>query len=317
MDTGDGLDPAVRSILSAARERAAGGRTDAGDAGRVAVDPRDLEAAFDRAAAGGRVPVIAEVKPTSPTTEGTREDDPVALAESMVGGGAAALSVLTEPEHFGGSVGTLDRVRDAVDVPVLRKDFVVDERQLDAVESDVVLLIARFVGEDLPELLTAARDRGFQVLVEVHDRAELAAAVDAGASFLGVNNRDLARLEVDLATFESVAPAAPDDVTLIAESGIGSPADVRRMRDAGADALLIGSAIMDGDVRANTHELTRANADANDDGEATGVADDATDTHGDDTGDTGHGDDPDDDAADADHADHTDTDHIDTTEHPT
>ncbi|WP_050031801.1 indole-3-glycerol phosphate synthase [Halorubrum halophilum] len=250
------LAPAVRSILSAARDRAAEGRS-----GEVAVEPRDLRAAFDRAEADGRVPVIAEVKPTSPTTEGTREDDPVALAEGMVAGGAAALSVLTEPAHFGGSTDTLDRVREAVDVPVLRKDFVVAESQLDAVASDVVLLIARFVGDDLPDLLAAARDRGFQVLVEVHDREELDRALDAGATIIGVNNRDLAELVVDLETFESVAPRVPDDVTLIAESGIGSLADVRRMRAAGADALLVGSAIMDGDVEANTRELVRAEAD--------------------------------------------------------
>jgi len=249
------LAPAVRSILSAARDRAAEGRS-----GEVAVEPRGLRAAFDRAEADGRVPVIAEVKPTSPTTEGTREDDPVALAEGMVAGGAAALSVLTEPAHFGGSTDTLERVREAVDVPVLRKDFVVAESQLDAVESDVVLLIARFVGDDLPDLLAAARDRGFQVLVEVHDRDELERALDAGATLVGVNNRDLAELVVDLGTFESVAPRVPDDVTLIAESGIGSPADVRRMRAAGADALLVGSAIMDGDVEANTRELVRAEA---------------------------------------------------------
>ncbi|OYR41250.1 indole-3-glycerol phosphate synthase [Halorubrum sp. Ib24] len=268
------LAPAVRSILSAARERAAEGRTD-----RVAVDPRDLRAAFDRAEEDGRVPVVAEVKPTSPTTDGTREDDPVALAEGMVAGGAAALSVLTEPEHFGGSVEVLDRVREAVDVPVLRKDFVVAEPQLDAVESDVVLLIARFVGDDLPDLLAAARDRGFQVLVEVHDREELARALDAGATAIGVNNRDLAELVVDLGTFESVAPHVPDDVTLIAESGVGSPADVRRMRAAGADALLVGSAIMDGDVEANTRALTRAEADgeAETDGEAEADEDAETD----------------------------------------
>ncbi|WP_123622124.1 indole-3-glycerol phosphate synthase [Halorubrum sp. CSM-61] len=253
------LAPAVRSILSAARDRAAEGRS-----GEVAVEPRDLRAAFDRAGAEGRVPVIAEVKPTSPTTEGTREDDPVALAEGMVAGGATALSVLTEPAHFGGSTDTLERVREAVDVPVLRKDFVVAESQLDAVASDVVLLIARFVGDDLPDLLAAARDRGFQVLVEVHDREELERALDAGATTIGVNNRDLGRLEVDLGTFESVAPHVPDDVTLIAESGIGSPADVRRMRAAGADALLVGSAIMDGDVAANTRELVRAEADEDD-----------------------------------------------------
>lgn len=265
MENPDELAPAVESILSAARERAGPGVV-AGDAGtdRVAVTPRDLRAAFDRAESDGRVPVIAEVKPTSPTTEGTRDDDPVALAEAMVAGGAAALSVLTEPEHFGGSVETLDRVREAVDVPVLRKDFVVAESQLDAAESDVVLLIARFVGDDLPDLLAAARDRGFQVLVEVHDRAELTRALDAGATTIGVNNRDLARLAVDLGTFESVAPHVPDDVTLIAESGIGSPADVRRMRAAGADALLVGSAIMDGDVAANTRELVRAEADGTD-----------------------------------------------------
>lgn len=254
------LAPAVRSILSAARDRAAEGRT-----GRVDVDPRDLRAAFDRAEADGRVPVVAEIKPTSPTTDGTRDDDPVALAEGMVAGGAAALSVLTEPAHFGGSVDVLERVREAVDVPVLRKDFVVAESQLDAVESDVVLLIARFVGDDLPDLLAAARERGFQVLVEVHDREELAAALDAGATTVGVNNRDLAELVVDLGTFESVAPHVPDEVTLIAESGIGSPADARRMRAAGADALLVGSAIMDGDVEANTRALTRAEADGADD----------------------------------------------------
>ena len=269
------LAPAVRSILSAARDRAAEGRS-----GGVAVDPRDLRAAFDRAEADGRVPVIAEVKPTSPTTDGTREDDPVALAEAMVAGGAAALSVLTEPEHFGGSTDTLERVREAVDVPVLRKDFVVAESQLDAVESDVVLLIARFVGDDLPDLLAAARDRGFQVLVEVHDRDELERALDAGATVVGVYNRDLAELVVDLGTFESVAPHVPDDVTLIAESGIGSPADARRMRAAGADALLVGSAIMDGDVRANTRALTRAEADGDEDGaaDADATTDDATDT---------------------------------------
>ena len=164
----------------------------------------------------------------------------------MVAGGAAALSVLTEPEHFGGSTESLRRIRRAVDVPVLRKDFLVRENQLDAVESDVVLLIARFVGDDLADLTAAARDRGFQVLVEVHTREELGRAVEAGADVVGVNNRDLARLEVDLGTFERVAGAAPRDVTLIAESGIATRDDATRMRTAGADGLLIGSAIMDG-----------------------------------------------------------------------
>ena len=266
------IAPAVRSILDAARDR--GGAEE-----RVSVDARSLPAAFERAEDDGRVPLIAEIKPTSPTTDGERTDDPVELAERMVAGGAAALSVLTEPEHFGGSPETLERVREAVDVPVLRKDFLLHEDQLDVVEADVVLLIVRFLREDdtddLGDLIDAARERGFQVLVETHTAAEVAEAADAGADLIGVNNRDLAELEVDLGTFEDVAREVPENVTLIAESGVTTPDDVARMRSAGADGLLVGSAIMDvsgskatggssdersesdgGDVEANTRELT-------------------------------------------------------------
>jgi indole-3-glycerol phosphate synthase len=241
------LAPAVRSILAAAREREDGQE-------RISVTPRDLPDALAATDADGCVPVIAEVKPTSPTTDDTRTDDPVTLAQEMVDGGAAALSVLTEPEHFGGSTETLERVREAVDVPVLRKDFILREEQLDAVESDAVLLIARFV-DDLSRLLAAARNRGFQVLVEVHTGTEMTRAVKAGADIIGINNRDLAQLDVDLGTFERVGPA-PNDVTLIAESGITTPEEAARMRKAGADGLLIGSAIMDGDVETNTERLT-------------------------------------------------------------
>jgi indole-3-glycerol phosphate synthase len=251
------MAPEVASILATARERGGSGE-------RISVDARSLADAFERAEADGRVPLIAEVKPTSPTAEGERTDDPVELAEQMVEGGAAALSVLTEPEHFGGSAGTLRRVREAVDVPVLRKDFVLHEDQLDVVESDVILLIVRFLEEDgtddLADLLAAARERGFQVLVETHTEAEVAKALDAGAEFVGINNRDLAKLEVDLATFERVSASVPESVTLIAESGIHTPDDVTRMRRAGADALLVGSAIMDhggdSDVAENTRRLT-------------------------------------------------------------
>lgn len=247
MDTSE-VAPAVRSILETARERPGGEE-------RVDVSARSFGVAVDAAAVDDRVPVIAEVKPTSPTTAGVREDDPVELAHAMVDGGAAALSVLTEPDHFGGSTETLRRVRQTVDVPVLRKDFLLREAHLDAVASDLVLLIARFLGDELGGMVEAARERGFQPLVEVHTVEELELALSAGADLVGINNRDLARLEVDLATFESVAPHAPDDVTLIAESGISSAVDVRRMREAGADGLLIGSAIMDGDPRANTERF--------------------------------------------------------------
>ncbi|MDS0281109.1 indole-3-glycerol phosphate synthase [Haloarcula onubensis] len=259
MESDGRMAPAVESILAAARDRGGGGD-------RVAVEARSLPAAFERAEADGRVPVVAEVKPTSPTADGERTDDPVELARQMVDGGAAALSVLTEPDHFGGSAETLEAVREAVDVPVLRKDFILHEAQLDVVEADVILLIVRFLDEegtdDLADLLAAARERGFQVLVEAHTADEVERAVDAGADIVGVNNRDLAKLEVDLATFPRAAAAAPEGVTLIAESGIGSPDDVRRMRTAGADALLVGSAIMDhggdSDVTENTRRLTAA-----------------------------------------------------------
>ncbi|RXK48519.1 indole-3-glycerol phosphate synthase [Halorientalis pallida] len=254
MDASEEIAPAVRSILAAARERGGGDE-------RVSVDARSLPDAFAAAEADDRVPVIAEVKPTSPTTDGERTDDPVELAEAMVAGGAAALSVLTEPDHFGGSPESLRRIREAVDVPVLRKDFVVREAQLDTVAADVILLIVRFLQEDdtddLGDLLAAARDRGFQVLVEVHDGDELQQALDAGADIVGVNNRDLAELVVDLDTFERVAPDVPEDVTLLAESGIETTDDVARMRAAGADGLLIGSAIMNGSVAENTSRLTQ------------------------------------------------------------
>lgn len=248
MDDEENVAPAVQSILDAARKRS-------GPAEQLSVDARSLPEAFEQAREDGRIPIIAEVKPTSPTTEGTRDDDPVELATRMVDGGAAALSVLTEPEHFEGSPETLRQIREAVDVPVLRKDFILREAQLDTVEADLILLIARFV-DDLPHLVSAARDRGFQVLVETHTREEVEEAMRADAEIVGVNNRDLAELDVSLSTFESVAPAVPKDVTLIAESGISTRADVRRMVEAGADGLLVGSAIMDGDVFENTRRLT-------------------------------------------------------------
>jgi len=258
MERSEEFAPAVRELLTAVRGRPTP------EGGRLSVDARSLPDAVSAARADGRTPVIAEVKPTSPTTDGVRGGDPVELATRMVEGGAVAVSVLTEPDHFGGSPDALRRVREAVEVPVVRKDFLLSEPELDRVRADVALLIARFV-DDLPGMLAAARERGFGTLVEVHTREELAAAVAAGADVVGINNRDLGRLEVDLATFERVAPHAPEDLTLVAESGIGTPADVRRMREAGADALLVGSAIMgdaepadpDG-VRERTGELVEA-----------------------------------------------------------
>ncbi|MDR9411334.1 MAG: indole-3-glycerol-phosphate synthase [Haloquadratum sp.] len=243
------LAPSVQAILEAAHERPGGAEP-------LRVDARPLTAALSAAAAAGARPVIAEIKPTSPTTSTHRGDDPVELARAMVDAGAAALSVLTEPTHFGGDPEMLRRVRAAVAVPVLRKDFIVREDQLDVVAADAVLLIARFLdGPETPSLealIAAARQRGMTPLVEVHTAAELASAEAAGAQVIGVNNRDLGQLEVDLGVAEALIPTASAPV-VIAESGMATPADADRMLAAGADGLLIGSAIMAGDV----HERTR------------------------------------------------------------
>lgn len=250
MDDSGGLASPVESILAAARARP-GGRS------RVDVDAASLPEAFDSARAAGRVPVIAEVKPTSPTAEYERSVDPVEAARAMEAAGAAGISVLTESEHFGGSTDALEAVRDAVSVPVLRKDFLLQESHLDEVAADAVLLIVRFL-DDLESMVAAAEDRGMQPLVEVHSGTERTRALDAGAEIIGVNNRDLGALEVDRSQFEAVADGIPADVTAIAESGIETPAHARRMLDAGADGLLIGSAIMDGDIRQNTERFVEA-----------------------------------------------------------
>lgn len=243
------LAPAVRDLLAAARDRDRGGK-------RVAVEARSLASALGSARADGRAPLVAEVKPTSPTAEYDRRVDPAETARAMVAGGASAISVLTEPEYFGGSIEALQAVREAVSVPVLRKDFVLAESHLDAVAADAVLLIARFLS-DLEGMIEAARERGMTPLVETHTREEVAAAVEAGADVIGVNNRDLGSLTVDRSTVADLAPAVPDSATLIAESGIQTVAHRDRMLEAGADGLLVGSAIMDGPIEATTRRLVQ------------------------------------------------------------
>ncbi len=250
MDDSVGLAPPVESILAEAASRK-------GPDERVSVDARPLGQAFETARSEGRVPVVAEVKPTSPTADYDRSVDPVVVAREMEAAGAAAISVLTEPTHFGGSVGALEAVRSAVSVPVLRKDFLLEPSQLDMVAADLVLLIVRFL-DDLSGMVQAARARGMQPLVEVHTAAEGQAAIDAGATVVGINNRDLGRLEVDRSVFESLASEVPDDRLCLAESGIQTPEHAQRMLAAGADGLLIGSAIMDGDVRTNTERFVHA-----------------------------------------------------------
>jgi len=204
-------------------------------------------------AAGPRPRVIAELKRRSPSKGVIRADfDPAACAKSYAEGGAAALSVLTDEHFFGGSLDHLAIARASVALPLLRKDFVVDAYQIDEARvrgADAVLLIvAAFVGPGRAEALRGLRERslalGLDALVEVHDERELELALGCGADLVGVNNRDLRTFEVDLATTERLAALSPDGVLLVAESGIHGPKDIARLEAAGADAFLVGEALM-------------------------------------------------------------------------
>ena len=206
--------------------------------------------------------VIAEVKRRSPSKGDLAQiADPAALARHYAAGGAAAISVLTEQRRFGGSLADLRAVRAAVDVPLLRKDFVVEPYQVleaRAAGADLVLLIVAALDDDtLRRLHDLAGELGLAVLVEVHDEAEAARAVDLGAELVGVNARNLKTLDVDPETFGRLAPLVPPDRVLVAESGIGSPVDVKRYVAEGAGAVLVGEALVkDGDPEGAVRAMT-------------------------------------------------------------
>ncbi|WP_028708568.1 indole-3-glycerol phosphate synthase TrpC [Propionicicella superfundia] len=192
---------------------------------------------------------ICEVKRSSPSKGALAPiPDPAALAGEYAAGGAAAISVLTEPHRFGGSLDDLVAVRRAVDVPVLRKDFLVDPYQIieaRAAGADIVLLIVAALSDaDLRALYALARSLDLTVLVEAHTAAEVDTAVELGARLVGVNNRDLQTLQVDLAQFETLAGRVPAGIVKVAESGIFTAADVARLVSAGADAILVGEALV-------------------------------------------------------------------------
>ena len=206
--------------------------------------------------------VIAEVKRRSPSKGDLAEiPDPAALAAAYQRGGAAAVSVLTEERRFGGSLADLDAVRSAVEIPVLRKDFVVDHYQLleaRAHGADLVLLIvAALPGDALRDLYDRAVELGLTPLVEVHDETEAERAAELGTPLVGVNARNLRTLDVDAATFGKLAPLLPEGVVTVAESGIGSVSDVRRFVAEGADAVLVGEALVrEGDPEAAVRAMT-------------------------------------------------------------
>jgi indole-3-glycerol phosphate synthase len=197
----------------------------------------------------GGLALIAEIKRASPS-KGVlaAEVDPAELARRYTASGADAISVLTERHRFLGSLDDLRSVRKATDVPLLRKDFLFDPYHLyqaRAAGADAALLIVAMLEQTaLVDLMRLAHEIGLTALVEVHTDAELDRAAAAGASVIGINNRDLHTFHVDLAVTERLAPRAPAGATLLGESGISTPADVERMRVAGVHALLVGEALM-------------------------------------------------------------------------
>jgi indole-3-glycerol phosphate synthase len=228
----------VQELIELGRERARSG------------DERDFAAALRAGSAGpGGIAVIAEHKRASPSAGVIREG--VALSE-VVGayerGGAAALSVLTEETRFQGSLDDLRAARAATSLPLLRKDFIVEDYQVHealAAGADAILLIvAALEPGALGHLSGLAAELGLAALVEVHDAAELAVAVSVDASIIGINNRNLATLQVDLGTTFALLPDAPPAALVVAESGFRSRAELQRLADAGVHAVLIGEALM-------------------------------------------------------------------------
>jgi indole-3-glycerol phosphate synthase len=261
-------------VTSALDEIVAGVREDL--AAREAVLPLDEVKALAAAAPPAldaltalRAPgvgVIAEVKRRSPSKGALAAiGDPAALAAQYESGGARVISVLTEQRRFGGSLDDLDAVRAAVQIPVLRKDFVIGSYQVHEARArgaDVLLLIVAALEQNV---LIGLRERieslGMTALVEVHTEDEASRALDAGARVIGVNARNLRTLEVDRSTFERIAPGLPNDVVKIAESGVRGPRDLIEYASAGADAVLVGETLVTRpDPRQAVAELVTAGA---------------------------------------------------------
>jgi indole-3-glycerol phosphate synthase len=236
----------AEEVAAARRDRPFAGVT---AAARAAGTPRDFEAALRARIATGMSAVIAEVKKASPSRGVLRADfDPAAIARSYEIGGAACLSVLTDRQYFQGAPDHLTAARVACVLPVLRKDFIVDEYQVAearALGADAILLIVAALDDTrLAALEACARDFGMAVLVEVHDHGELDRALQLETGLVGINNRNLRTFDVSLATTLDLAPRVPADRLVVTESGIVAPADVATMRARGVHAFLVGEALM-------------------------------------------------------------------------
>jgi indole-3-glycerol phosphate synthase len=230
-------------------------------AARVASPPRGFRAALERAHSAGRLALIAEIKKASPSKGLIRADfDPPTLARAYQAGGAACLSILTDTPSFHGADAYLTAARNAVALPCLRKDFLVDPWQVAesrALGADAILVILAMVDDSLAsDLMSEARRWGLDSLVEVHDAAEMARAAALDADLVGVNNRDLRSFVTDLAITENLAALAPENALLVTESGISDASDMARLERSGARAMLVGESLMrQADVTRATRRL--------------------------------------------------------------
>ncbi len=214
------------------------------------------------------VVVIAEIKRASPTAGVFTEDlDPAAQAVEYADSGAAAISVLTDQNYFRGSLSDLEQARGACDLPVIRKEFIVDAYQIyesAAANADAVLLIVGLTPEqDLDDDLALVHELGMEALVEAHVEEEVEQALVAGARIVGINNRDLRSFKTDLAVTERLCAMIPDDIAIVSESGVRTPADVRRLAASGVSAVLVGESIVTApDAGSQLRELVAAGAAA-------------------------------------------------------
>jgi indole-3-glycerol phosphate synthase len=213
-------------------------------------DFRGFRAAIDRGP--DALGLIAEVKKASPSAGVIAESfDPVQIAKTYESAGANAISVLTDEQFFQGSLSYMTRVRAAVDVPLLRKDFILHEAQIFeaacAGADAILLIVAALEQKDLEHLLAVATQFQLDALVEVHTMEELDRALETDAKLIGINNRNLATFQVDLTTTEILSEQVPDDITLVSESGIKTPEDTRRVLDSGCNAILVGETLMRAD----------------------------------------------------------------------